>query len=204
MITIEQIVHATKCSLIGLTKHYKSLVEACEKYEINNIKREAAFIANCVHETGGFRDFVENLNYSEQGLLKTFKTRVNAFEAKELARKPELIANHVYGGRFGNNKTGDGWKYRGRGVFQTTFKDNYSLLSKALKYDFVENPDTVALPPYAALSAGFYWFSHHLSQYADHGDILSITKIINGGLNGYEDRKKYYSELLAVCSSNNY
>jgi putative chitinase len=196
MITKQQILKATKCDSKNLDLHYDSIMLTLEKYDINSKERIAAFLANAIHETGGLRAFEENLNYSEKGLLATFSRRITKEEAVELARKPEQIANKVYGGRNGNKDVGDGWKYRGRGIFQTTFKDNYSKVSKALGKDFVNNPELLSKPPYAALSAGVYWNSNNLNVLADKGDILGITKKINGGTNGLEDRIKYYVALL--------
>ena len=196
MITKQQILKATKCDSKNLDIHYDSIMLTLEKYDINSPQRIAAFLANAIHETGGLRAFEENLNYSEKGLLATFSRRITKEEAVELARKPEQIANKVYGGRNGNKDVGDGWKYRGRGIFQTTFKDNYSKVSKALGKDFVNNPELLSKQPYAALSAGVYWNSNNLNVLADKGDILGITKKINGGINGLEDRIKYYVALL--------
>lgn len=195
MKTIKEIVKAINCSESGLTLHYDSLMAVCEKYNINTKPRFAAFIANCAHETGGFRRFSENLNYSEKGLIAVFGHRLTDQQAKDLARKPEAIANTVYAGRYGNNSDGDGWKYRGRGILQTTFKDNYKMVSTALGVDFVEHPDLLAQPPYAAQSAGFFWDSHRLNRLADAGDLRAITRRINGGLNGYEERVKYFNAL---------
>jgi len=192
----KDILEKTSCDKRNLELHYDSLMEACKRYDINTENRFAAFLANILHETGMLKAFQENLNYSAKGLLATFPTRVNAAMAKELERDPERIANFIYGGRFGNTDAGDGWRYRGRGAFQVTFKDNYNLMSKALKEDFVSKPELLALPPYAMLSAGFYWHSRKLNKLADDGDIKSITRAINGGLNGYEHRKELYDKLL--------
>jgi putative chitinase len=198
MITKRQILEATNCDSKGLDLHYDSIILTLEKYDINTNNRIAAFLANAIHETGGLRAFEENLNYSEKGLLATFGKRVTAEQAKVIARKPEQIANHVYCGRYGNTELGDGWKYRGRGIFQTTFKDNYKELVKILNVDLISNPELLTKPPYAALSAGIFWNSKKLNSIADKGDIVAITKKINGGTNGLADREKYYKALLKV------
>ena len=156
MINKELLLQVTKCNAKNLDIHYKSIIEAMKKYNIDSSKRAAAFLANVMHETGGLKSFEENLKYSESGLLATFKSRVTPEEAKVLAKKPELIANKVYGGRYGNTAPEDGWKYRGRGIFQVTFKDNYEKIGKLLKVDLVNNPDLLTKEPYAALSAGAF------------------------------------------------
>lgn len=156
MITKEQILKATKCDSKNLDIHYDSIILTLKKYDINTPQRIAGFLANAIHETGGLRAFEENLNYSEKGLLSTFSKRVTPEEAKTLARKPELIANKVYAARNGNTEKGDGWKYRGRGIFQVTFKDNYKKIGSKLSVDLVSNPEFLCKPPYAALSAGVF------------------------------------------------
>ena len=198
MISIRQITEATKCNIVGLTDHYPSFVEICAKYDINSQRRIAAFLANACHETGGFRRFEENLNYSEKGLLATWPKRFTQQQAIELAHEPENIANHVYFQRYGNNQIGDGWKYRGRGIFQTTFKDNYKKVADALKVNFIDFPELLAQKPYAMYSAGYFWDSHKLNQLAELQNIKAITKVINGGLIGLEERVFYYENLLKI------
>lgn len=198
VITEKQLIKSTNCSPEGLGKHYPSLMAACEDRGITTAKRLAAFLANAVHETNGFRAFMENLNYSAEGLLKTWPKRFTPALAKQMERRPEQIANHVYGGRYGNINPGDGWKYRGRGIFQTTFKDNYIVASSALGYDFVLDPDTLATPPFAAKSAAYYWHIKGLNYYADREDLRRITLLINGGLHGLADRVLHYQNILKV------
>ncbi len=156
MITKQQILKATKCDSKNLDIHFDSIILTLNKYNINTPQRIAAFLGNAAHETGGFKTFEENLNYSEKGLLSTFSKRITPEEAKTLARKPELIANKVYAKRNGNTEEGDGWKYRGRGIFQVTFKDNYKKIGSKLSIDLVSNPELLCKAPYAALSAGVY------------------------------------------------
>ena len=127
---------------------FDALSEYLPKYNIDNNRRIAGFIAQCGHESGGFTVFSENLNYSESGLNVVFpKYFKNAGRnAKEYARNPEKIANVVYANRMGNNKPGDGWKYRGRGAIQITGKDNYTAFSKDTGIDAVNNPDVLLDP----------------------------------------------------------
>ena len=188
MITKEQLIKIFKCPRGPVEAHYPSLTQAMESYLIDTPDRVSAFLANVLHETGMLKRFTENLMYSEAGLLATFPTRVTPTEARQLAKNPVLIANHVYANRHGNTEPGDGWKYRGRGMFQTTFKDNYEALSQALGFDFVKDPDKVSEPPYAAKSAAYYWKSRGLNSLADKGDLMGITRKINGGTHGHDKR----------------
>lgn len=166
------------------------LNETFEKYEINTPKRQACFIGQCMHESGGFKFLRENLNYSAKGLVATWPSRFpNEEYAEEYARKPERIANKVYSGRMGNTEEGDGAKYIGRGLIQLTGKDNYKAASEALSVDFIGQPQLLEQPRYAALSAGWYWNRKQLNQLADIGDIDTMTKRINGGSIGIADRK---------------
>jgi putative chitinase len=166
------------------------LNETFEKYEINTPKRQACFIGQCMHESGGFKLLRENLNYSAKGLVATWPSRFpNEEYAEEYARKPERIANKVYSGRMGNTEDGDGAKYIGRGLIQLTGKDNYKAVTEALGTDFIGQPQLLEEPRYAALSAGWYWNRKQLNQLADAGDIETMTKRINGGSIGIADRK---------------
>lgn len=166
------------------------LNETFEKYEINTPKRQACFIGQCMHESGGFKFLRENLNYSAKGLVATWPSRFpNEEHAEEYARKPETIANKVYSGRMGNTEDGDGAKYIGRGLIQLTGKDNYKAVTEALGTDFIGQPQLLEEPRYAALSAGWFWNKKGLNALADAGDIDTMTKRINGGSIGIADRK---------------
>jgi putative chitinase len=161
-----------------------------KKYEINTLNRQACFVGQCMHESGGFKQLNENLNYSAKGLVATWPSRFPNLEyAAEFERNPEKIANKVYGGRMGNNEDGDGWRYHGRGLIQLTGKDNYANCGSGLGVDLLSNPDWVATPEYAALSAGWFWNKKGLNALADDNDIETMTKRINGGTIGLEDRK---------------
>jgi putative chitinase len=174
------------------TQIVNSLNETFDKYHINNILRVCHFLAQILHESGAFKYTSENLNYSAQGLMKTFPKYFPTLEiANQYAKNPQKIANKVYANRMGNGdeNSGDGWKYRGRGNIQTTGKSNYQLLTESFKIDFVNHPEYLEQQLYSTISAGWFWNSRSLNQYADQDNILTITKKINGGTNGLEDRK---------------
>ena len=198
MITKVQLTQDLKCPRGPVESHYPSLIQAMETYLIDTPDRVSAFLANVLHETEMLKRFTENLMYSEDRLLAIFPTRVTPTDARLLARNPILIANHVYANRYGNTEPGDGWKYRGRGMFQTTFKDNYEIISKALGYDFVSDPDKLAGPPYAAKSAAYYWKTKGLNALADKGDLMGITRKINGGTNGHDHRLELYRTIKGM------
>ena len=152
------------------------------------------------HESN-LKPISENLNYSKDGLLKIFSKYFNEKTATEYSRNPIKIANKVYSNRMGNGdeNSGDGWKYRGRGFIQLTGKDNYKSLSEYTGIDFVNNPDLLLEEANALISAIWFWNKNNLNKYADLDDINSITKKINGGFNGIEHRKKLlnkYKQLL--------
>jgi putative chitinase len=145
-----------------------------------------------MHESGGFKLLEENLNYSAKALMATWPSRFTSEEmANQYARNPEKIANKVYGGRMGNadESSGEGWRYRGRGLKQLTGKENYERCGSGLGVDLVSDPDLLLDPKYAALSAGWFWNKHGLNDLADKSDIETMTKRINGGLIGLDARK---------------
>jgi putative chitinase len=166
------------------------LTETFAKYDISTPKRQAAFIGQCMHESGGFKRLTENLNYSAKGLVATWPSRFpNEEYAEEYARKPERIAGKVYLGRMGNESAEDAAKYIGRGLIQLTGKENYANCGLGIGVDLLSNPDWLATPKYAALSAGWYWNKRNLNSDADSGNVESMTRKINGGNIGIEDRK---------------
>ena len=179
-------------------KWFPHILEAMNKFGIDTPKRQAHFIAQIGTESGGFRSVQESLNYSVAGLA-IFGTRLTSAQREQLGRKPgeaalspkrqEAIANLVYGGRYGNDLGGDGWKYRGRGLKQITFRDNYAACGKALGLNLIDNPGALTEDRYAALSAGWFWQSNGCNAFADAGDVAGLTRRINGGANGLEDRK---------------
>lgn len=193
---------------------YAPLLEAAmAEFGISSPQRAAAFLAQAAHESGQLSRLVENLNYSAQGLIVTWPGRFGhgpdaslqdraAGEqlAASIARQPERIANHVYAGRGGNGPgpSGDGWRYRGRGIFQLTFRDNYRNAAAKLRLPLEANPDLVATPEVGCRTAGLYWAENGLSGLADAGDFLTITRRINGGTNGLEDRKAFHARARAA------
>ena len=178
------------------------LTAAFARFEINTPERQAAFIGQCAHESANFKTLQENLNYSAKGLNATWPSRFpSESEAQPYHRQPEKIANKVYSGRMGNLEEGDGWKYRGRGLIQLTGKDNYRLASDALGVDFVADPDLVLTKEYAALTAAWFWDKSRLNAFADANDIEGMTKKINGGIIGLDDRKKHIAHALEVLGA---
>lgn len=171
------------------------LQSATAEFEANTPRREAAFLAQLAHESGGLTRFVENLSYGAEGLMRTWPKRFPTLaDAKQCERNPEKIANRVYGGRLGNGDeaSGDGWRYRGRGPIQITGRDNYKKYGDGLGLDLVSDPDAAASPEAGFRVAGLYWKQNGLNELADKDMFETITKRINGGLTGLEDRRKYY------------
>ncbi|EPT6931491.1 glycoside hydrolase family 19 protein [Cronobacter malonaticus] len=195
--TKDQFMRAAGISSSLAEKWYPHIVEAMNAYGIDTPKRQAHFIGQIGTESGGFQSVQESLNYSVAGLA-IFGSRLTAAQREQLGRKPgekglsperqAAIANIVYGGRYGNNLNGDGWKYRGRGLKQITFKANYEECGKALGLNLVDSPDLLLQDKYAALSAGWFWKANGCNQFADAGDVNGLTRRINGGLNGLQDR----------------
>jgi putative chitinase len=174
-----------------------------DRFDISNPFRQAAFIGQAAHESGNFKMLVENLNYRAETLMKVWPKRFPTLEfAKQYERDPKKIANSVYANRMGNRDeaSGDGFRFRGRGLFQTTGHAGYYHAGQALGEDFVMQPDLVATPQYAALTAGFFWSTHKLNQYADSRDYKMMTKKINGGFIGLADREKHINHALAVLT----
>ena len=200
MITADQLVRANLTTQATADIVAPALEEACQKYGIDSGLRIAGFLAQCAHESCNFRVTTENLNYGAQALLATFPHYFDAASAAAYARHQERIANRVYGNRMGNGPeaSGDGWKFRGRGFIQLTGHNNYQAFSAGLGLAEMIDPDLVATPEYAALSAAWFWKTHGLNEVADTKDIAKMTKIINGGLLGIQERTKLYNQALAV------
>ena len=182
-------------------KWLEPLNEAFQKYDISTPARQAAFIGQCAHESGNFRILEENLRYSAAALMRVWPSRFTSeLVASSYASNPEKIANKVYSGRMGNGdeESGDGWKYHGRGLIQLTGKDNYANCGSSLGVDFVGNPDLLLDPKYAALSAAWFWNKKGLNALADAKDYDTMTKRINGGLIGLDDRKAKIAKAISV------
>ena len=183
---------------------YHALEQALPDYDINTPNRIAAFIAQCAHESGGFRALKENLNYRAVTLRKVFpKYFPNDEIAAQYAGKPEMIANRVYGNRMGNGdeSSGDGFRYCGRGLIQLTGKINYQNFADSIETPVEDIPEFLATFEGAVQSACWFWEANNLNQWADNGDILTLTKRINGGTIGLEDRKKHYEHALHVLGA---
>jgi putative chitinase len=182
-------------------KWFEPLQETFEKYQINTPKRQACFIGQCMHESGGFKFLKENLNYSAKALMATWPSRFPDMDiAEKFERNPSAIANKVYSGRMGNTEDGDGAKYIGRGLIQLTGKDNYMAFGEAIGEDLVSNPQLVEQPRYAALSAGWFWNKRGLNALADIMDITTLTVRINGGKIGIDDRIAKINKALDVLA----
>jgi putative chitinase len=195
-------------SIIGnnpnLDGWHEALSNVLPEYEINTPERVSAFIAQCTHESGGFKRLKENLNYKWESLRKVFPKYFPTDElAQEYAHKQEQIANRVYGGRMGNGdeSSGDGFRYCGRGLIQLTGRNNYTKFAESIGMAVEEVPALLETFEGAVKSACWFWKTNNLNQYADAGDILTMTKRINGGTIGLEDRIKHYNHALEVFSS---
>jgi len=180
--------------------------ETAAKFGIDTPLRLSHFLAQCGHESGGFRLTQENLNYSAKGLAGTFKKYfINESAAGPYAKNPQKIANKVYGERMGNGpeSTGEGYKFRGRGYIQLTGKDNYTAFGKAINEDMTANPDKVATH-YALLSAAWFFSKNGLHKMADGGAtdavVTQITKRVNGGTIGLPDRIKHFKEYYKLLA----
>ena len=199
-------------------KWLQPLIETCVEFEINTEQRVAAFLAQTSHESGGYTMLTENLNYRAATLAACWPNRfaelgpnkkpkrdakgalIPTKVALSIEKKPELIANMVYSSRMGNGppQSGEGWKYRGRGLKQLTGKDNYRRCGDALNLDLVNNPDLLLEPMPAARSAGWFWKVNNLSPLADASDIKGMTKKINGGFIGLEARQALFDKIMAA------
>jgi len=183
------------------TQWVEPLNETFERFNINTPKQQAAFIGQCSHECGNFTKLEEGLSYAADRLMKIWPRRFPNMEiAQQYARNPKALANNVYANRMGNRDeaSGDGYRFRGRGCIQTTGHSAYFHAGQALGADFVMQPDLVAMPKYAALTAGFFWNTHKLNAFADSQDYVTKTKRINGGTIGLEDRKAHIAHALTV------
>jgi len=170
-----------------------------DKYGMNTPIRQASFIGQCQHESNNFKTLEENLHYSAAGLMRTWSSRFpSADVANQYANNPEKIANKVYAGRMGNTEEGDGWAYHGRGLIQLTGRDNYKNCGDALGLALITNPELLAMPKGAALSAGWFWGKRGLNELADVKDFETMTKRINGGTLGLDDRIAKIKKALEV------
>ena len=192
--------------IIGNNAHlnnwYEAINNICPDYGIDTPQRLAAFIAQCAHESANFTALRENLNYRAESLMKTWPKRFTSLAiAKQYAKNPEKIANKVYAGRMGNGpeETGDGWRYLGRGLIQLTGKENYSWFGASIgELDMEKLIEFLGTFEGAVQSACWFWETNELNQWADKGDIKTLTKRINGGDIGLADRIKHYQHACHV------
>ena len=189
-------------SEVNILKYLDALKSQLNKFGINTPLRIAYFIAQIAHESGSFKYSSENLNYSAKALRGVFGKYFPTDDlAEAYARQPEKIANRVYANRMnnGDEASGDGWRFRGRGLIQLTGRDNYTQCGSELKIDLINHPDLLSDQPNMAVdAAAWFWDRHNLNTYADQDDIKRITKIINGGYNGLEDREAYLARAKEV------
>ena len=203
MITVDQL----KQMVHGIPyapQWHNALVQLFPDYGINTPKRIASFIAQCAHESGNFRWLSENLNYKAESLMKVFPKYFHSRElADAYAKNPQKIANRVYANRMGNGDeaSGDGWRFRGRGLIQLTGKENYSWFAASLEIDLDECIEYLETFEGAAQSACWFWETNNLNVEADAGDIKKMTRKINGGFIGLDDRIKHYNHALHVMGA---
>jgi len=180
---------------------HRALAQLLPDYEINTPQRIAAFIAQCAHESGNFMFLKENLNYRAESLMKVWPRHFPTLEiAKQYERKPEKIANRAYANRMGNGpeESGDGWKFAGKGLIQLTGRTNYTWFAASLEISVEEASEYLQTFEGAAQSACWFWENNNINRFADVGDIKGMTKAINGGFIGLEDREKHYQHALHV------
>lgn len=192
----------TAASDANIDKYLPFLNETFKEFNIDTPLRVAAFIAQTGHESGQFATVEENLNYSANALLRVFsKYFPTPGKADLYARKPVSIGNLVYANRMGNGDeaSGDGYRYRGRGLIQITGKNNY--VDFFLYAKVPQNPDYLTTPKGACQSAGWFWWKNQLNTWADKGDIKELTRRINGGYNGLEERTNFYNRAVGVLNN---
>lgn len=173
---------------------------AAEHYEINTRLRMSAFISQVAVESAYFNAVVEDLDYSEQALLRVFPSHFTPEEAARYARQPEMIANRVYANRYGNGDeaSGDGWRYRGRGLIQLTFKDNYESFSSDLQIALDDSVEYALSPGGAAMTAGWFWKTRNINAAADSSDFDEVTRLVTGGNTDYGQRYDIYVKCLRI------
>ena len=185
---------------IGIEEKWlEPLNNAFIKYHITDINEKAMFLAQTTHESNDYKRLEESFNYSPKRLFEVFRKRVGSFEnAKKLCNEgAKAIADFVYGGRLGNSKD-EGYKYRGRGIIQLTGKNNYKYYGDKLNIDLVNSPDLAKEPDTAIEIALLYWREKGLGLLARKGDVKTVTKLINGGYNGLEDRQSRFDNILKI------
>jgi len=202
MITLEQLQQILPNNPY-VEQWHEALTNLLPDYEINTPHRIAAFIAQCSHESGGFTALKENLNYRAETLRKVFPKYFTDSSAQQFAGQQEAIANRVYANRMGNGpeESGDGYRYCGRGLIQLTGKDNYQNFADSLEMNVEEVPEYLGTFEGALQSACWFWENNNLNQFADSGDFVTMTKRINGGTIGLEDRIARYNHVIQVLTA---
>jgi len=183
---------------------HEALQQLLTDYNINTPLRVAHFVAQTAHESGNYVFVQENLNYKAASLMSVFKKYFPSLElAQQYANKPQMIANRVYANRMGNSDeaSGDGWRYRGRGLIQLTGKDNYTFFAGSLGINVEEAAEYMATFDGAAQSACFFWEQNNLNRFADANDVKGLTRAINGGYIGLEDRMKHTEHALHILGA---
>jgi putative chitinase len=183
---------------------FEALCEILPDYDINTVPRVAAFLAQTAHESGGYRAIKENLNYKAESLCKVWPRYFpDLATAQRYAHNQEAIANRAYAGRMGNGpeESGDGWKFCGRGLIQLTGKDNYSRYAQSLEISLDEASEHLTTFEGCVQSACWFWEANNLNDLADKGDMLTMTKRINGGTLGLDDRIKHYNHAIQVLGN---
>lgn len=210
ILTTQQLQSATGCSKDRAILFLPFLQGAMKAYSITSPRRIAGFLSQIAHESGRLETLEENLNYSVDALIKLFgRHRISEADARRFGRAPgqkanqEAIANTIYGGEWGRKNLGnfvhgDGARFIGRGLKQLTGRSNYDRCGSAIGEDLLSYPDRLLMPVNAALSAGWFWKTHGLNEIADRGDVRAMTKEINGGYNGLEERTALYGKALGV------
>jgi len=183
-----------------LEKFVDPINKVIEEFEINTPRRLSMFLAQIGHESAGLTRLHENLNYKAARLTQIFPKYFRDVDPNEYANNPEKIANRVYCNRMGNGNeaSGDGYRFRGRGAVQLTGRSNYVACGEDLEVDLINNPDYLETPEGAIRSAAWFWDQHDLNDWADKGDVATVSKKINGGTIGLEERKELYEEALTI------
>ncbi|CAB4132387.1 COG3179 Predicted chitinase [uncultured Caudovirales phage] len=197
----EQLAQAVHINPAKAEQWIDAINQTFEFFDISTPEQQASFLGQCGHESNGFTALVENLNYKAESLCKVWPKRFPTLEAAQpYHRNPEAIANHVYANRMGNGDedSGDGFAFRGRGLIQLTGRANYKACGEALGVDLELTPELVETPQFAALSAGWFWSTHDLNRIAE--DIVAVTKKINGGTLGLDDRVARTERALNVLA----
>jgi putative chitinase len=182
---------------------YEALKNNLPNYDITSKERIAAFIAQCAHESANFKILKENLNYRAESLMRVWPRHFPTLEvAQQYAKQPEKIANKAYANRMGNGdeSSGDGWKFCGRGLIQLTGRDNYEAFANSIMMPVDDVPEYLSTFNGAVESACWFWSKNNLNKWADEGDIKTLTKRINGGFIGLEDRIKHYKHALEIIN----